>query len=392
MRIAMLCYASVGGSGVVATELARALAGRGHEVYVLSRGRPFRWPADVGGLSFVEVETPSYPLFREPQYVLALANAIMRLSLERRLDIVHAHYAIPHATAAYLAHQMLAASSEGCPPRTVTTLHGTDITLLGSEPSYKGAVAFSIDQAHAVTAVSASLRRDTQATLGITRDITVIPNFLDDDTWRRRHDPVFRDTIREQGRYEAIVVHASNFRPVKRVEAVFEVFQRIRQRVHARLIMIGDGPDRRSLEQRVAAAGATDAVQFIGEQQDLVRWLSVADLFLLPSSQESFGLAALEAMACEVPVVASRVGGLPEVIEDGVSGFLCPVDAIDVMAERSIDLLTNDRLRARIGGAAAALARERFRADVVVPRYEACYEEVLAINPCRPRTASPTTA
>jgi len=383
MRIAMLCYASVGGSGVVATELAHALACRGHDVYVLSRGRPFRWRADADGLSFVDVETPSYPLFREPQYILALANAIVQLSLEHRLDIVHAHYAIPHATAAYLAHQMLAASLDSCPPRTITTLHGTDITLAGNEPSHRRAVAFSIEQSHAVTSVSASLRRDTQATLGITRDITVIPNFLDDAEWRRRRDPDLREAICEQGRYDAIVVHASNFRPVKRVDAVFEAFQRIRQRVRARLLMIGDGPDRAPLERRVAAEGATDAVQFIGEQQDLVRWLSIADLFLLPSSQESFGLAALEAMACEVPVVASRVGGLPEVIEDGVSGFLCPVDALDVMAERGIDLLRNSDLRARIAHAGVARVRAHFRADVIVPQYEACYRATLAANRCR---------
>jgi N-acetyl-alpha-D-glucosaminyl L-malate synthase BshA len=378
MNIAILCYASVGGSGVVATQLAHALAVRGHEVHVLSREQPFRWRSGVPGLSFVRVEMPAHPLFREPQYLLALTNSIVRLSREHRLDIVHAHYAVPHATAAYLAHQMLACVPGSPPPRTVTTLHGTDITLVGSEPSYEGVVAFSIEQSNGVTAVSASLKDDTIRTLGIDRDIRVIPNFLDCTEWRRQPDPDLRESICQSGRYEAIVVHVSNFRPVKRVDVVLDVFRRILERVRAVLVTIGDGPDREPLERRVADEGLGETVRFVGEQQDLVRWLSISDVFLLPSAQESFGLAALEAMACEVPVVASRVGGLPEVIEDGVTGFLCPVDGIDLMAERSIELLTDPVKRLRMGRAAAELVRSRFCADAIVPRYEAYYREVIA--------------
>lgn len=381
MRIGIVCYASVGGSGVVATTLAHALAVRGHDVHVLSGEMPFRWRAGVPGLSFVRVETPAYPLFREPQYLLALANSIVRVVRERRLDIVHAHYAVPHATAAYLAHRIIAGEPDLQPPRTVTTLHGTDITLVGSDPSYAGVVAFSIEQSHGVTAVSASLKRDSEDALGIRRDIRVIPNFLDCAQWRRRPDPALRERICRSGRYEAVVMHVSNFRPVKRVDAVLDVFRRIRQRVRAALVLIGDGPDRATLERRVDEEGIGDAVQFVGEQQDLVPWLSAADLFVLPSAQESFGLAALEAMACEVAVVASRVGGLPEIIEDGVHGFLCAVDDVDLMAERSIALLTDAAERSRIGRAAAAQVHAHFCEDRIVPQYESYYREVLAGPP-----------
>jgi N-acetyl-alpha-D-glucosaminyl L-malate synthase BshA len=378
MRIAILCYASVGGSGVVATGLAEALALRGHQVHVLSRELPFRWRSAVPGLTFVKVEMPGHPLFREPQYLLALTNAIARLSGEHRLDILHAHYAVPHATAAYLAQQMLGRGAGSRPPPcTVTTLHGTDITLVGSDPSYEAVVAFSIEQSDAVTAVSASLKRDTVRTLGVGADIRVIPNFLDCAEWHRRPDPDLRERVCPPERYDAIVAHVSNFRPVKRVGVVLDVFQRIAGRVRAALVLIGDGPDREPLERRVAREGLGDSVRFVGEQQDLVRWLSIADLFLLPSSQESFGLAALEAMACEVPVVASRVGGLSEVVEDGVTGFLCPPDAIDLMANRGVELLTDPVKRLQMGRAGADRVRSHFCAEAIVPQYEACYREVL---------------
>ena len=376
LHVAILCYASVGGSGVVATELAQALASAGHRVHVVSRERPFRWRSDIPGLSFVRVEMPTYPLFREPQYLLGLTNSIVRLSREHPIDIIHAHYAVPHATAAYLAREMLDRSRAGR-PRTITTLHGTDITLVGSDPGYESVVAFSIERSDGVTAVSEALKQDTIRTLRIERDIRVIPNFLDCAEWRRRPDAALRDRISGPHRLEAVLAHVSNFRPVKRVEAVFEVFRRVFARVRAGLVMIGDGPDRPSLEQRVANEGLNGIVQFAGEQQDLVPWLSTSDVFLLPSAQESFGLAALEAMACEVPVVASRVGGLPEVIDDGVTGFLCPADAVDVMAERTIDLLINPEKRSRMGQAAAERVRARFCASAIVPRYEAYYGDVL---------------
>ena len=373
----MVCYASVGGSGVVATELAHALARRGHQVHMISSELPFRWRTQVPGLSFERVEVPPYPLFREPQYLLALANTIARVAEERRLDIVHAHYAVPHATAAYLADQMLLSAPGVIPPRTVTTLHGTDITLVGSDPSYARAVAFSIEQSHGVTAVSRSLKADTIATLGIKHGITVIPNFLDCEEYRRRPHPDLREQFAPADRFDALVLHVSNFRPVKRVDVALEVFRAIRRRVRARFVLVGDGPVRGDIERRVAEGGMADEVAFVGEQQDLVPWLSSADLFLLPSAQESFGLAALEAMACEVPVVASKVGGLPEIIEDGVTGFVCPPDEIETMAERSVELLIDRARHDSMARAAMELVRSRYCTGAVVPLYEAEYLNVL---------------
>jgi N-acetyl-alpha-D-glucosaminyl L-malate synthase BshA len=377
MRIGIVCYASLGGSGVVATELAHALALRGHVVHLISTDEPFRWRTGIEGLSFERVTTPAYPLFREPQYLLALSTAIVRIAREHRLDIVHAHYAVPHATAAYLADEILAADDYPNPPRTVTTLHGTDITLIGRDPSYTRVVAFSIERSHAVTAVSNSLRLRTIDALSITRDIRVIPNFLDCEEYRRQPLPGLAERLRRNGS-DPIVMHASNFRPIKRVGAVIDIFRSIRERVPARLVLIGDGPDLTAAAQRAADYGLRDAIEFAGEQHDLVPWLSAADLFLLPSQEESFGLAALEAMACEVPVVASRVGGLPEVIEDGVTGFLCPLDAIDLMAARGVELLRDPDRRARMGRTAAEHVRVHFCSEVVVPQYEACYDRVLA--------------
>jgi N-acetyl-alpha-D-glucosaminyl L-malate synthase BshA len=379
MNIGIVCYASLGGSGVVATELAHALARGGHEVHLISSDEPFRWRAGVPRLSFERVDTPAYPLFREPQYLLALATAIVRLSRDHRLDIVHAHYAVPHATAAYLAGQILTADGAPAPPRMLTTLHGTDITLVGREPSYARVVAFSIEQSHGVTAVSSSLRSDTIAALGITREIRVIPNFLDCEVYRRQRVPELGDRLRAGG-VEHVVVHASNFRPVKRVGVVIDIFQRIRARLPARLVLVGDGPDRRAIERRVVEVGLQAFVEFAGEQHDLVPWLSAADLFLLPSEQESFGLAALEAMACEVPVVAARVGGLPEIIDDGTTGYLCAPDDIDGMAARGLAVLSDPDLRARIGRAAAADVRTRFCTERIVSQYEQCYRDVLAAS------------
>ncbi len=377
MKIGMVCYASVGGSGVVATELAHALALRGHQVHLISSEPPFRWRSGVTGLSFERVTVPPYPLFLEPQYLLALANTIARVAEEQRLDIVHAHYAVPHATAAYLADQMLATAPAVVRPRTVTTLHGTDITLVGNDPSYARVVAFSIERSHGVTAVSSSLKADTIALLGIRHDIRVISNFLDCAEYRRRFDAELRRRLCPADRCDALVVHVSNFRPVKRVHIALEVFRLIRRQVRARFMLIGDGPVRGDIERRVAEFGMTDDVLFLGEQQDLVPWLSVADLFLLPSAQESFGLAALEAMACEVPVIASKVGGLPEIIEDGVTGFVCAPGGVDAMAERGVALLSNPDRRTAMGRAAAEMVRTRYCAERVVPLYEAAYLDVL---------------
>ena len=376
MNIGIVCYASVGGSGIVATELGKVLAARGHRVHILSSDTPVRLTDYQPGLSFHRVETPSYPLFREPQYILSLANKIVQVSRTEQLDIVHAHYAIPHATAGYLARQILGSTSDGGVPRVITTLHGTDITLLGADRSYSETVAFCIQQSDGVTAVSESLKADTYRELGVKCDIRVIPNFLDCTLYKRRNVPGLRVRLAPRG--EALLIHVSNFRPVKRPSAAVEVFAKVRRRVPAKLLMVGDGPEQARAAELARDLGVADDVEFLGEQDQVVPLLSVADVFLLPSVQESFGLAALEAMACEVPVVASRVGGLPEVIEDGVSGFLPPVDDLDAMAAAALELVTDAPRRHAMGRAARQTATERFCDERIVPKYEAFYEDVLA--------------
>ena len=376
MNIGVVCYASVGGSGIVATELAKSLARREHQVHLISTEPPFRLGDYEAGLAFHRVHTPTYPLFREPQYLLSLANSIVQLSREFSLDIVHAHYAIPHAAAAYLAKRILGSGQDGKVPKVITTLHGTDITLVGSDPSYSETVAFSIDQSDGVTAVSESLKRDTYQTLPLKRDIKVIPNFLDCDIHRKRDLPDLRARLCPSDRYDKLVIHLSNFRPVKNVDAVVDVFSRIRQRVRAKLLLVGEGPELNKAMRAVHEGGLAADVEALGEQDQVVPLLSVSDLFLLPSWQESFGLAALEAMACCVPVVASRVGGIPEVVEDGVSGFLrAPQDATG-MAEASISLLTDDEAHRRFARAGLDRVRRHFCAKLVVPQYEAYYQEV----------------
>jgi L-malate glycosyltransferase len=379
MHVGVVCYASVGGSGIVATELAKALARRGHQVHLVSTEPPFRLGDYEVGLAFHRVHTPTYPLFREPQYLLSLANKIVQLSREFSLDIIHAHYGVPHATAAYLAKQILTATSIDPavrPPKVITTLHGTDITLLGSDPSYSETVAFSIDQSDGVTAVSNSLRNDTYQALPIKRDIRVIPNFLECDVHRRRELPELRARLCPPEKYDKLIIHLSNFRPVKRVDAVVEIFDRVRRKVRAKLIFVGEGPELDRAMRMVHERGLACDVEALGEQDQVVPLLSVADLFLLPSAKESFGLAALEAMACEVPVVASRVGGLPEVVEDGVSGFLCEPEDIDGMAKAGIGLLTDPALHAAFAKAGLDRVRRNFCAGKVVPQYEAYYQEV----------------
>jgi L-malate glycosyltransferase len=377
LNVGIVCYASVGGSGIVATELGKALALRGHQVHFISTETPFRLGDFQEGLFFHQVQLPSYPLFREPQYLLSLANSVVNVARESRLDIVHAHYAVPHATAAFLARQVLASSGAPEVPRVVTTLHGTDITLVGNDPSYSQIVAFSIEQSDRVTAVSDSLRASTYAELGVTRDISVIPNFLDVAIHRRRERPDLRRRFAGDDETK-LVIHVSNFRPVKRIDAVMNVFERITREVRAKLLLVGDGPDLALAHRLSRELGVAHLVHGVGAQEEVAPLLSVADLFLLPSAQESFGLAALEAMACEVPVVASRVGGVPEVIEDGVSGFLHPLDAIDEMAASSVRLLTDEPLRLRMGAAACRRVREHFSVDRVVPLYEDCYFGLLA--------------
>jgi L-malate glycosyltransferase len=376
MNIGIVCYASIGGSGVIASELGKTLATRGHHVHILSSDTPFRLGDYQPGLSFHRVQSPTYPLFREPQYLLSLANKIVQVARAERLDIIHAHYAIPHATAAYLARQILASSPlHHVPTKVITTLHGTDITLLGSDPSYSETVAFCIQQSDGVTAVSESLKADTRRELGVDCEIRVIPNFLDCSVHRRIDVPDLRSRFARDD--QKVVIHVSNFRPVKRVVEVVEVFGRIRREVCARLLMVGDGPDMGEAVQRARALGLDADVLFLGEQDQVFPLLSISDLFLLPSAQESFGLAALEAMACEVPVIASRVGGLPEVIAHEESGFLHAPDDLDGMARSGVKLLTDEQLHRRVAGAARRTVHQRFCDVKIVPVYEAYYEEIL---------------
>jgi len=377
MNIAVVCYASVGGSGIVATELAKSLARRRHQVHLISTEPPFRLGDYEAGLAFHRVHTPSYTLFREPQYMLSLATQIVQLSREFAFDVVHAHYAIPHATAAYLAKQILASTPAGHVPKVITTLHGTDITLLGSDPSYSETVAFSIEQSDGVTAVSESLKRDTYEALPLKHDIRVIPNFLECDVHCRRELPELRPRLCPPDRYEKLIIHLSNFRPVKRVAAVVDIFQRIRNEIRAKLILVGEGPELGKAMRLVHERGLACDVEALGEQDQVVPLLSVSDLFLLPSAQESFGLAALEAMACEVPVVASRVGGLPEVVEDGVSGFLRAPDDVEGMAEAALTLLLDPGRHANFAKAGLERVRRHFCSKKVVPQYEAYYQEII---------------
>ena len=377
MRIGIVCYASVGGSGIIATELGKMLAARGHDVHILSSDTPFRLGEYQPGLTFHRVETPSYPLFREPQYLLSLATKIVQVARNERLDVVHAHYAVPHATAAYLARQILASTDSSRLPVVITTLHGTNITLLGNDRSYSETVAFSIEQSDGVTAVSESLKADTIRELAPKKDIRVIPNFLDCAAHRRVDAGPVRDRLIGDPAAK-VLIHVSNFRPVKRVTAVVKVFERVCRQAPAHLLMVGGGPDLDKATRLVGELGLADRVHFLGEQDQVLPLLSIYDVFLLPSAQESFGLAALEAMACKVPVVASRVGGLPEVIEHGRDGFLYAPDDLEGMAQSAVALLTDRGLNQRIGDAARQTVKAKFCGENIVPRYEAYYEETLA--------------
>ncbi|CAN5679886.1 N-acetyl-alpha-D-glucosaminyl L-malate synthase BshA [soil metagenome] len=371
MKVGISCYPVYGGSGVVATELGIELAARGHEVHFITYAQPFRLPYFVERVFYHEVEVPSYPLFEHPPYNLALSVAIQNVVERHDLDLVHAHYAVPHATSAWIAKEML--GRDGF--RIVTTLHGTDITLVGQDPSFRSLTQFSIARSDGLTAVSEYLRRETHVHFDIPMDrIEVIPNFVDLDRYRRDAYPCHRAKLAEEG--ERIITHISNFRSVKRVDDVIRIFARIAARVPSRLLLVGDGPDRARVQELAETEGVLERVLFLGKQNSVAELLSCSDLFLLPSENEAFGLVALEAMSCGVPVIASRIGGIPEVVDDGASGYLAPVGDVEYMAEAAVTLLSDEKMWKRFSEAARAGA-ERFSAEHVVSHYEAYYTEVL---------------
>jgi N-acetyl-alpha-D-glucosaminyl L-malate synthase BshA len=371
MKIGITCYPSAGGSGVMATELGKRLASLGHEVHFITSALPMRLRGFDENIFFHEVTPDSYPLFQYPPYEVSLATKMCDVALHHGLEVLHVHYAIPHAVSAFLAQQMLA-------PRriaTVTTLHGTDITLVGVLPSFHRVTRFSIERSDGVTAVSEWLRTQTMEKFPMERPIEVIPNFIDTNVFRPVAQP--RARCRLAGADEKIVMHISNFRPVKNVEAVVRVFAGLRRERPARLVLIGDGPELSRAETLIEELRLADSVTLLGNQEFIEELLPAADLFLLPSHHESFGLVALEAMSAGVPVIATNRGGPNEVVADGVTGFLRAPDDIDGMIAAGRSILGDDAAARRMGEAARATAVERFDVDSVVPRYVEFYERTL---------------
>lgn len=355
----------------MATELAKGLAQRGHSVHILSYDRPARLDTFQTNISYHEVNMNTYPLFEYPPYDLALANQMANLIEYEKIDVLHVHYAIPHATSAYLAKQILGEKAAHVP--LITTLHGTDITIVGSDPSYKSVVDFSINQSDGVTAVSEYLRNETYERFDIKKEIEVIPNFIDLDRFKKSNKNHFKRAICPNG--EKVVVHVSNFREVKRVPEVVTTFDYIlKNDIDAKLLLVGDGPDRQRAEQRCRELGICNHVRFLGKQDQVEEVLSIADLFLIPSGSETFGLAALEAMSCSVPVVSSNIGGLPEVNIHGETGYLCGLDDTECMGRYSVDILSNPKLHKKMAANARKRA-EQFEMSTVIETYEEYYEK-----------------
>jgi len=372
MRIGITGYPTYGGSGVVATELGQELAARGHDVHFITYAPPIRMNLGDPRIHFHEAAVVSYPLFDHSPYTLSLAVKMLEVFEAESLDILHVHYAIPHSVSALLARQMAA-------PRRlpfITTLHGTDITLVGNNPNFLPITRYSIEQSDGVTSISRYLLNQTLKDFGIKRPIEVIPNFVNCDLYQRADNPGLRALWAPDG--EPILMHLSNFRPVKRIVDAVEIFAIVREKMKAKLVMIGDGPDRPAAEAMARTKGIEDDVIFLGKQNDVIAKLGLADLFLLPSRLESFGLAALEAMACEVPVIATNVGGIPEVVEHGVDGYLVEPGDVQQAARYAIELLSRSDRGHEMGKLARIHARKKYCANDVIPMYERYYEQVLA--------------
>ena len=373
MKIGVVCYPTYGGSGVLATELGLGLARRGHEIHFITYRRPARLIGFQENVFFHEVDSGAdYPLFEHAPYETALASKLVDVVEHHELDILHVHYAVPHASVAYMTRKILISRGQYLP--FVTTLHGTDITLVGQNEAFSAPITFAINKSDGVTAVSKSLRDETLERFQICRDIEVIYNFIDFKRFRKSDKGHFKKAIAPDG--ERILIHISNFRPVKRVHDVIHIFKIVSDQIPAKLLLIGDGPERQRCETLSRQLGLDDNIRFLGKQDAVEELLAVSDLFLLPSEKESFGLAALEAMACEVPVISSNVGGIPEVNIDGVTGFTSGIGMVDKMAEDALTILQDEESLVRFRKAALEQA-ERFDIEAILPQYEQYYEQVL---------------
>jgi L-malate glycosyltransferase len=374
MKIGIVCYPTFGGSGVVATELGKALAQKGHQVHFITYTQPIRLDFFNENIFYHEVNISSYPLFQYPPYESALAGKMVDVVKYEKLDLLHVHYAIPHATSAFLAKQIL--KCHGIKIPVITTLHGTDITIIGKDKTYTPVVTFSINESDGVTSVSADLRKDTFEAFDIKREIEVVPNFVDLERFKKQPKEHFKKIICPNG--EKLLVHTSNFRKVKRIDDIIKVYAEVKKVIPSKLLLVGDGPERVLMEELSRSLGLEDCVRFVGKLDAIEEVLSVADLFLMPSEKESFGLAALEAMACEVPVISSNTGGLPELNINGVTGFLSNVGDIDDMVKNAIFILQEENLP--IFKANALARAKEFDVHQIVPMYERYYQKVISQN------------
>ncbi|UXX78361.1 N-acetyl-alpha-D-glucosaminyl L-malate synthase BshA [Reichenbachiella carrageenanivorans] len=371
MNIGVVCYPTYGGSGVVATELGKAMAAEGHKVHFITYSQPTRLDFFNENLFYHEVDIKPYPLFQYPPYEIALASKMVDVAKREKLDLFHVHYAVPHASAAYMAREILKVEDLHVP--FITTLHGTDITIVGKDASLEPVVTFSINQSDGITAVSSDLRKDTYDQFKVTKEIQVIPNFIDLDRFKKQKKDHFKKAICPND--EKLIVHTSNFRKVKRVQDVVKVFNEIRKTVPAKLLLVGDGPERSAIEKLAEQSCSMEDVRFLGKLEAVEEVLSVSDLFLMTSEKESFGLAALEAMACEVPLISTNAGGLPELNVDGVTGYLCDVGDIENMANKALEILDKDNLP-KFKEAALKRAQE-FELSNILPMYENLYKQVI---------------
>lgn len=373
MKIGITCYPVYGGSGVVASELGKALAARGHQIHFIAYSLPFRLAHITENICFHEVSVNTYPLFEYPPYSLALTSKMVDVVRYEQLDLLHVHYAIPHATSAVLARQIL--QQQGVHVPVVTTLHGTDITIVGQDPSFAPVVTYSINESDGVTAVSDFLRQETFDAFDVHNEIEVIPNFIDTKRFHRLNKEHFKRALCPNG--EKVMVHVSNFRPVKNATHVVQVFHRLRQEeLPVKLLLVGDGPDRAAAEHLARELGVYDDIRFLGKQEPVEEILSIADVFIMPSGSESFGLAALEAMACGVPAICSNIGGLPELMGESEGGCLCPLGDIDAFTACARRILTDDALQAHMAEAARQHVVDAFDVNRIIPRYEAYYDRV----------------